>query len=351
MTPEMMMARSLSSNQEKQKVAAAFEQMSMEELSEFLKTAQEKEDLDPADEKRIKALAKKMRSTEKTANGDMLQYFQDHPEKLKEKQERDAKKKEKKASTVSIADAWGRELAHKEKVAISFNQVNEGSKFVGRASRLWEKHGPAVKNLAGKVGKGARDAFSGAGKRIGNIKDPIARGAALGAATGGVGGAVQGFLDPKEDPNTGKKQRVRTAFRKGLAGAAAGAPTGALFASMSKSSSVRELEKAAAGLPGLGNIGSMARNFVGQMKPMAQKALGGVGNMSHGQMAGVGAAAGSTLGAAKGLMAPGKDAQGNTKSRIGGALKGGIGGAALGAGAGVGLKAMAPRLQASKFLK
>jgi predicted double-glycine peptidase len=31
---------------------------------------------------------------EKIANGDMLQYFQDHPEKLKEKQERDRRKKE-----------------------------------------------------------------------------------------------------------------------------------------------------------------------------------------------------------------------------------------------------------------
>lgn len=33
----------------------------------------------------------------KIANGDMLQYFQDHPEKLKEKQERDRRKKEKTA--------------------------------------------------------------------------------------------------------------------------------------------------------------------------------------------------------------------------------------------------------------
>lgn len=38
---------------------------------------------------------KKLEAKEKNANGDMIQYFTDHPEKLKEKQERDAKKKRK----------------------------------------------------------------------------------------------------------------------------------------------------------------------------------------------------------------------------------------------------------------
>lgn len=240
------------------------------------------------------------------------------------------------------------------------------------------KAGKTVGELAKKVGKGAHGAVSSAATHLGNIKDPIGRGAAIGAATGGVGGAVQGFLDPKENPVTGEKQRLRTAFRKGLAGAAAGAPTGALFGAMSKAASVQKLEaaleKRALGMAG---IGSMAKNFVGSMKPVAEKAMGAVKPMAQKAMgaaqnfaaarpklqqgllsaggalhsagqgiganlatrAGVGAAAGGALGAAKGLVAPGRDAQGQQKSRLGAMARGAAGGAALGAGAG----AVAPK--------
>lgn len=47
-----------------------------------------------ADSGRVIPTANQMKTASvKEANGDMLQYFQDHPEKLKEKQKRDAKKK------------------------------------------------------------------------------------------------------------------------------------------------------------------------------------------------------------------------------------------------------------------
>lgn len=369
----------------------------------------------------ISALAKNFM---KQANGDMLQYYQDHPEKLKAKQERDAKKekkaylgpenvlgaglgyvagkaqkkrgethsfggkqvasllipgavgyqaaryvahntgdehkkskKEKKASAdaIAVADAWGRELA--KTAGMSFNKVNEASKMVGRISRLWEKHGPAVKQMAGAAGKKVHEGVKNVGSRLGNIKDPITRGAATGVAIGGVGGAAQGFLDPKENPYTGEKQRLRTAFRKGLSGAASGAVQGGLIGSMGKTSSVKSLEKAAAGVvPGLGAMGAAAGNFVRSMGSTAHKALNSatpalrsgistLGKSTMGQAAGAGAVGGAALGAAKGLVAPGRDANGQQRSRLGamagGAAKGAAGGAAMGAGA----KAALPHVQ------
>lgn len=264
--------------------------------------------------------------------------------------------------------------ASAEKVAVSFNQMNEGSKMLGRMSRLWDKHGGTVKNVAGKVGKGAVDVAKNVGTRLTNIKDPVARGAAIGAATGGVGGAVQGFLDPKENPITGEKQRLRSAFRKGLAGAAAGAPTGALFGAIGKTSSVKTLEKAAAGLTGLGGIGSMAKNFVASAKPMVQgmasKAMPAIQNAAvqakkmvqplkpfaqaatglaaaqpTGQMMGHMAGGGALGGAVKGLVAPGKDAQGQQRSRLGGMARGAATGAALGLGTAAATKAAVPYAQ------
>lgn len=253
--------------------------------------------------------------------------------------------KTKKAS-VEMAEAWARDLA-KEKVAISFNQANEASKFVGRVSRLWEKHGPAVKNIASKAGKKAYDGVSSVGKRMGDIKDPIVKGMATGGAIGGVGGAAQGFLDPKENPYTGEKQRLRTAFRKGMAGAAGGAVSGALIGSMNKSS---------AAIPGLGGIGSMAKNFVSSMAPTAHKAVNAatptvragiarLGGSTMGQAAGAGAVGGAALGAAKGLVAPGTGPNGQKNSRLGAMARGAVGGAALGGAAGAGAKAALPKVR------
>lgn len=95
----------------------------------------------------ISALAKNFM---KQANGDMLQYYQDHPEKLKEKQKRDAKK-EKKASqdAVAVVESWAQELA---RVSIT-KQAGKASEVLGQASKLWQKHGPAVKQMAGAAGK------------------------------------------------------------------------------------------------------------------------------------------------------------------------------------------------------
>lgn len=43
---------------------------------------------------------KKLEKIEKKANGDMLQYYMDNPQKLKEKKERDRRKKEKTSSVM-----------------------------------------------------------------------------------------------------------------------------------------------------------------------------------------------------------------------------------------------------------
>ena len=248
------------------------------------------------------------------------------------------------------------------------------SKLVGSAARLVEKHGPGARAVAGKAGKAAYNGVKNVGTRIGNIKDPITKGVAAGSAIGGIGGAAQGFLDPKEDPFTGKKKRLQSAYRKGMAGAVSGALVGSVSPYM-KTSSVALLEKAAAGLTGLGGIGAMAGNFVksmaptakkamGAAAPMAQKALGAakpmaqkamaaakpmvqqgakaLGGASMGQAAAVGAGAGAALGAAKGAIAPGVGANGQKNSRLGGMARGAVGGAAVGGALGAGAKAGLP---------
>lgn len=254
-----------------------------------------------------------------------------------------------------------------EKVAISFNQVNEASKIPGRISRAYESLKGPVGSAAKAVGSKAHGAVKALGNKVNRINDPIAKGTAVGALIGGSGGVVSGLLDPKEDPLTGEKQRLRSAFRRGVSGAAGGAVSGALMGSFGKTSSVQKLaaalEKQALGL-NMGGIGSMAKNFVGQMKPVAQKAMGAVkpmaqnamakaapmatkalGGKSMGQAAGMGAAVGAGLGAAKGLVAPGTNAQGQQNSRLGAMARGAAGGAALGAGAGAAAKAALPHMQ------
>lgn len=521
MTPELKLAQFLSSDEDKQKLASEMETLSVDDLEGILKEAVSSSQVRGAAtgialggagalaghaalnghvgnkaQNTMKGLHQAFHpSSEKTANGDMMAYFRDHPEKLKEKQERDAKKekkasdsrtmtnespetkvthtleKDKKVSTqdkLKMADAWGRELAQKEKAAFippsnpngvrplpsfMYKEKTKGNvypkkekkagvvstikglngpvtkaghklyenrgKVIGTAGVLaghkmgsnsekiqrdsyydpksdswkdktdksWDRKGnpknswaekhaagvipgaslnkarDAVMGAAKRMGSGAHKAVSGAAKSLGAIKDPISRGAAIGAAAGGVGGAAQGFLDPKEDPMTGKKQRLTSAVRKGLGGAAAGGTSGALFGAMAKSSSVQKLaaamEKRALGMAG---IGSMAKNFVSQMKPvaqkamtaakpmvqgamnaakpLAQKAMGALKSPGVGQAAGMGAVAGGVAGAAKGLVAPGRDANGQAKGRISGAMSGAAGGAAMGAIGGGGGKAL-----------
>lgn len=332
------------------------------------------------------------RELAKEANGDMLQYFKDNPEKLKEKQERDAKK-EKKAglgNAVSKAGGWAvknpgkalgvvagagavagaadtlrtgipiaREEMRKVKKA---GLAEEGSKLIGKAGKLWVKHGPEVKRVAGKAGQAAQNTVKRIGEGIGKIENPVSRGAAAGATVGGIAGAIQGGISPDRDPYTGQKKRLKTMLSKGVAGAATGAATGGITGAMHKSSSVSRLEaamtKRAAGV-GIPSLGAVAKNFVASAKPIAQKAMSAatphvqagvkaLKGSSMGQAAGVGAAAGGAMGGLKGLVAPGKDAQGNTKSRIGGALKGTVSGAAGGAALGAGAKAMSMKLPGGK---
>jgi hypothetical protein len=81
----------------------------------------------------------------KLANGDMLQYFADHPEKLREKRLRDAKKKH---AMIAFSD----EL---EKISEGF-LTNVGNSIVGLGKSMGQGivHGPA--NTAGVVGDIAR---------------------------------------------------------------------------------------------------------------------------------------------------------------------------------------------------
>lgn len=324
MTPELRLAQMLSSNDEKQKTANAVEDLSVKE-------GMPKEDLDEETLQRVTATAKAMRT--------------------------EARKESSAEEKISMADKWGRELA---KEAGAFNDADKASKFVGRVGRLWEKHGPKVKSVAGKAGKAATDGVKAVGERIGKIDNPITRGAAAGATIGGVAGGIGGLISPERDPYTGEKKRLKTMLTKGTAGALTGAATGALTGSMQKSSSVVRLELAMDQMTkraGLAGISAAAKNFVSQAKPIAAKAMAAatphvqaagkvLRGSTMGQAAGIGAAAGGTLGAAKGLVAPGKDAQGNTKSRLGGALKGAVGGAAGGAALGAGAKALSSRMPA-----
>lgn len=93
--------------------------------------------------------------------------------------------------------------------------------------------------------------------------------------------------------------------------------------------------------PELAKQAGMLEGAIKAVKPMAGKALGWAAQNPSKAMA----AGGAALGAASGLVAPGKDAQGNTKSRLGAALTRGAVGGAAGYGAsklpkGIGQKAM-----------
>lgn len=346
MKPELKMAQMLSSDETETKLAS----MSVAKLMTLLKGSKSSTETNEAPETKI-------------------QHAVERDEKLspQDKMKKAGIEDVGDVDLLQMADEVGRELAHKEKIAISFNKVNEGSKLVSRAVRLYDRAKGPVGNAAKAVGGKAYEGVKALGHNIGKIQDPILKGTAIGAATGGAGGAVSGLLDPKEDPYTGEKQRMKSMVRRGLSGAAGGAATGALFGSIGKTSSVSvqklasALEKRALGMAG---IGSMAKNFVGSMKPVAEKAMAAVkpmaqnamakaapmatkalGGKSMGQVAGMGAAAGGALGAAKGLVAPGKNSQGQPNSRIGSMARGAVGGAALGAGAAAGAKAALPAMK------
>lgn len=75
----------------------------------------------------------------KTANGDMWQYYADHPEKLRAKRKRDAQKKMRKAAGIPIRE-WGRDVI-RDIVARVLNYREE--RFGGRQPRRHRKHASA----------------------------------------------------------------------------------------------------------------------------------------------------------------------------------------------------------------
>lgn len=225
--------------------------------------------------------------------------------------------------------------ASAEKVAVDFGKFKE----------------PALK-AAKTVGTKLHSGVKALGGKINSIHDPIIKGTAAGALIGGVGGVATGAILPDKD-EAGKPQRGRTMMRRGIAGALSGAATGGITGAMQKSSSVKKLEAALEkNALGMAGIGSMAKNFVGSMKPVAEKAMGAVKPMAQQAMAAVkpmaqkalahpmaqkaiGMAAknpvatGAVAGGVMGGMAPGRDANGQQKSRLGGMARGAVGGAAI----------------------
>lgn len=226
--------------------------------------------------------------------------------------------------------------ASAEKVAVDFGKLKE----------------PALKAVK-TVGTKLHSGVKALGGKINSIHDPIIKGTAAGALIGGVGGVATGAILPDKD-EAGKPQRSKTMMRRGIAGALSGAATGGITGAMQKSSSVKKLEAALEkNALGMAGIGSMAKNFVGSMKPVAQKAMAAAKPMAQQAMSAAkplvqkglaqaaktpvaaGAIGGAALGAAGGFAAP---QQG--QSRMGSAFRGATTGGMAGAGLGMGAKAL-----------
>jgi hypothetical protein len=238
MTPEMKLAWTLSEEKE----LLPLRSMSVEELAELIKSAGTKE--------------KKSASEPETnqAASSLIKRDMEKDEKLPPQE------------LLKKAEAWGRELAHKEKVAVSFNQVNEATKIPGRIARAYESLKGPVSSAARAVGSKLHGGVKSIGTGISKIQDPILKGTAIGAVTGGAGGAVSGLLDPKEDPITGEKQRLRSAMRRGLSGAAGGAATGALFGSIGKTSAAHPALTHGLAAAGAGLVGGAVGHRMGKKK-------------------------------------------------------------------------------------
>lgn len=89
--------------------------------------------------------------------------------------------------------------------------------------------------------------------------------------------------------------------------------------------------------PGLAAMGGAA-------KAVGRSALTGIAGQSVARNAASGALTGGALGAAKGVIAPGRDQNGNPQSRLGGAARGALGGAAIGGALGAGARAALPHV-------
>jgi hypothetical protein len=103
-------------------------------------------------------LAKGVDKVTKKANGDMLQYFADHPEKLKEKQERDRKKH---AELEKIAQRYFEDYEYKterEKTAIVA--------MLGRLGGLISRGGKAVAGAGRSASSGLSQAVARTGDKL-----------------------------------------------------------------------------------------------------------------------------------------------------------------------------------------
>ncbi len=151
----------------------------------------------------------------KIANGDMMQYFMDHPEKLKEKQKRDAAKKAKKKSKNSTEHRWAKE----KKSGFMANVGNRISRSVVGAGK---QVGGALKEMATHPVRGMKEGLKATAHdfKTGNK--------ALTAL--GIGATALGINDlrKKKDPSgAGNSKLHRTAkFIGSEAGGIIGAPFG-----------------------------------------------------------------------------------------------------------------------------
>ncbi len=137
------------------------------------------------EEFKAKVLDKKNHG-KKIASGDMLQYFADHPEKLREKRERDRKK----TAVLHTADGaiFGGAAADSQ-VGIKeadFRAVTPGTKvfrkaFLGPAGAA-QRAASSLPEIAERTGYGTAELLTGKGK--GELGHRWARGAAREAATG-----------------------------------------------------------------------------------------------------------------------------------------------------------------------
>src|SRR6267154_1352611 len=354
MKPEMKLAWTLSEDEE----ITPLRSMSVEELEGLLKQAWSFPD-DNAAQKLHKRSSSELETNEAASSlikRDMEKNEKPSPQELLKK-----------------AEAWGREIARMEKQALAVTPEGhafdaERAKhrkeyFTNRAAHLQEHN--ALGHIDSKTGKnpakilrvlrfmfGEGD-LRGAARHYSYVEKKHREGKNAWNPMGGEltplseeKGAKPGFLG-----TYGKIEKKKEATS---------------FHQVNEASKIAAaMEKRAALGTGMAGIGSMAKNFVGQMKPIAQKAMGAakpmmqnamakaapmatkaLGGKTMGQAAGMGAAGGAALGAAKGLVAPGRDpATGQPKSRIGAMARGAAGGAMVGGALGAGAKAALPSMQ------
>jgi hypothetical protein len=331
MSPEETLAAALASLP-KTKTAQAFDALTSAQLSVLLK---------------------------KEANGDMLQFFQDHPEKLREKREQmAAKNKEKQsemektsaAEKIAMADQWGRELAHQHFEKLSAHSEHENPGFIagqrGAARAMARAPGSLLADkeliksrMKGQLKGALKGGGAGAalGAAVGHLAKKQGRfGALIGGSIGSLAGQLHG----------GSKVDKEYLAKKGIKSTWGGfknefnAEAKKKYLSKEKKSSVQDLIKEALTLPpGMANMAgkAMSAGKAALQNPAVKKTVGkgalALGGSSVGKTLGVGAAMGAAGGA---LQRPGQG-----ESRLGNMARGAAMGTGLAAGARYGVGAAA----------